>query len=132
MAKAKEKPHYTVLFSGDINHVRFKLWGDNLHKTKVYKFFDQDLDDNDLKKVLGVLGFIDLTYPNCSHEKKFKHLVDDIWSIKAGGQVRIACFWDANTLIGIYGIIKKVNAWPDQEVKNAKSQKKLYMKTLES
>lgn len=127
VAKTKNEIPYTKLFTGEINKVSFFLWGDTDHATKVYKFFDQKLGNKDFIKIIGILGYIDQTFPNCSHAKKFKHLVDDIWEIKLG-QIRIACVWESTMLIGVYGIIKKCDAWPDQELRNAQIQRKLYSK----
>ncbi|MGB4407978.1 MAG: hypothetical protein WBI82_14040 [Sphaerochaeta sp.] len=129
MAKVRNEIPYTKVFTGDINRVVFLVWGDSVQTTKIYKFIDQKLSNKSIDKIIGVLGYIDQTFPDCSHAKKFKHLVDDLWEIKSG-QIRIACVWRNTTLIGVYGIIKKCDAWPSQELKNAQSQRDLYFEKL--
>lgn len=126
MAKAKSKIPCTELFKGEINQVSFLVWGNSFQNTKIYKFMDKKLDKKNIDKIIGVLGYIDQTFPTCSHEKKFKHLVDDLWEIKSE-QIRIACIWENTSLIALYGIIKKRDAWPNQELKNAQTQRKLFL-----
>ena len=125
----RSKIPYRKVFTRDRTNVVFLIWGDSIQTTKIYKFIDQKLSEKDIERIIGVLGFIDQTFPDCSHAKKFKHLVDDLWEIKSG-QIRIACIWKTTTLIAVYGIIKKCDAWPAQEVKNAQNQRQLYFEKL--
>jgi len=125
----RSKIPYRKVFTRDRTNVVFLIWGDSIQTTKIYKFIDQKLSEKDIERIIGVLGFIDQTFPDCSHAKKFKHLVDDLWEIKSG-QIRISCIWKTTTLIAVYGIIKKCDAWPAQEVKNAQNQRQLYFEKL--
>lgn len=129
VAKVRSKIPYTKVFTGDSNNVVFSIWGDSIQATKIYTFIDQKLSDKDIERIIGVLGYIDQTFPDCSHAKKFKHLVGDLWEIKSG-QIRIACIWNKTTLIALYGIIKKCDAWPAQELRNAQNQRRLYFEKL--
>jgi hypothetical protein len=110
----------TELMYGYKNRLHFTVIGDSSNSTQIYEFIDNVFESKKNRTaVQGVFGFIDETFPNCSHEKKFKIFEGQrFWEIKTG-QIRIACFWNGKYLICFYGCIKKDNKWPKDEKKNA-------------
>ncbi len=62
----------TVLIIGKKNRITFALLGDDSYRTQVYNFMDSRLESEKEKNaIMGIFSFIDETFPNCSHEKKF-------------------------------------------------------------
>ena len=119
----KNQTCYTLLFTGALNQIQVFLCGDKNQKTQVYTFFD-NLNQNEVENLISDFAYIDQFFPTCSHAKKFKHLADDLWSIKEG-QIRIACFWRRKKLIAVYGIKKKDPSWRKQDLDNAIRQYRL-------
>ena len=110
----------TVLIIGKKNRITFALLGDDSYRTQVYNFMDSRLESEKEKNaIMGIFSFIDETFPNCSHEKKFKKFEgQSFWEIKSG-QIRIACVWHQRTLICFYGCIKKDTKWSKRDKANA-------------
>lgn len=110
----------TVLIIGKKNRITFALLGDDSYRTQVYNFMDSRLEsEKERNAIKSIFDFIDETFPNCSHEKKFKKFEgQSFWEIKSG-QIRIACFWHQRTLICFYGCIKKDTKWSKRDKANA-------------
>ena len=66
MDKAIPPKGYTSLHEGKVHGVRILLWGDETHKTAVYKFFD-GLEgpeaENSLEDLMASFDFIDRFFP---------------------------------------------------------------------
>lgn len=122
----KDGTKFKELLKGEMHDVRFYLWlKDGETPTQVSQFFDSKISEIERKKIIAILGFVDMRFPCYAHPLKFKFLVDRLYEIK-NKQIRIACFWySSKELIAIYGFKKKGDEWPAQELVNAK---RLYRK----
>lgn len=91
-------PLTNILFGNEHSKIKFVCLGNESYKTQIYKFFD-NLSDKNIDSIIGVLGYINNTFPVCSHPIKFKKFSgQEFYEIKAY-QIRIACFWEKNVLI---------------------------------
>lgn len=70
----------TELMYGYKNRLHFTVIGDSSNSTQIYEFIDNVFESKKNRTaVQGVFGFIDETFPNCSHEKKFKFLKANVF-----------------------------------------------------
>lgn len=115
MAKIKA-PYDNTIFTGfKGSKIRFVLYGNDLKKSKVLKYVSK-LPDRGIIRIIAILGLIDQNFPHYENPTKFTTLEGSVREIK-DYQIRIACFWQGTTLVGFYGINKKTNKWPDDDMK---------------
>jgi len=116
----------TRILYGDGKNFWFVIDEGEEHKTEIYRFID-GLTLDEWKKIVRVLDAINTNPMTYTHPEKFKPLEGKIWEIKQH-EIRIACYWQirGELLVGIYGLRKKVNKWPKNEMDNAKGWYNFY------